>query len=174
MSVTAAWALLSSLQARITRAPLLARSSAVALPIPVFAPGSKPAQMSIISVQLVSRTPVCGVWTVSALAELSLLRCVTRLKYFYGKPKFTESVLNRLMIKMKTCNCLRTINKCTKTETRTSHDHRLPVQFGCTFTFRQLQHRHAQQQVKPHESSANKQKGKHIQKNRAITALNAC
>lgn len=71
-------------------------------------------------------------------------------------------------------NCLRTITKRPKTETRTSHDHRLPVQFGCTFTFWQLQHRHAQKQVKPHESSANKKNGKHIQKNKAITAIIAC
>lgn len=49
MCVTAAWARPSSLQARTTRAPLLARSSAVALPIPVFAPAVKPTQKSILS-----------------------------------------------------------------------------------------------------------------------------
>lgn len=103
MSVTAAWALLSSLQARITRAPLLARSSAVALPIPVFAPGNKPAQMSIISIQLLI-TNAC-VWRVnlSALARVLLLRCVTRLNVFTKSVKSTKSVLKRLMIKMKTC-----------------------------------------------------------------------
>jgi len=67
-------------------------------------------------------------------------------------------------------NCLRTINARPKTETRTSHDHRIPVQFGCTFTFWESQHRHAEQQVKADESSANKQDGKHVRKNRAGTS----
>lgn len=43
------------------------------------------------------------------------------------------------------------------------------MQFGCTFAFWQFKHRRAQQQVKPYESSANKQNGKHIQTIRAIT-----
>lgn len=38
MSATAAWALLRFRQARITLAPLLAKCSAVALPMPVFPP----------------------------------------------------------------------------------------------------------------------------------------
>lgn len=38
MSLMAAWALLRFRQARITLAPLLARCSAVALPMPLFPP----------------------------------------------------------------------------------------------------------------------------------------
>ncbi len=54
----------------------------------------------------------------------------------------------------------------------TSHDHGLPVQSGRTSTFWQVQHRHAQQQVKHDESSADEQNGKHyIQTIRAITAI---
>lgn len=42
MSVMAAWALFRFRQARITLAPLLAKCSAVALPMPVFPPGETP------------------------------------------------------------------------------------------------------------------------------------
>lgn len=42
------------------------------------------------------------------------------------------------------------------------------MQFCCAFAFWQFKHRHPQQQVKPYESSANKQNGKHIQTIRAI------
>lgn len=70
MSVMAAWALFRFRQARITLAPLLAKCSAVALPMPVLPPGEETPQSQNSRVALLRHSRLRARRTCDVLAQV--------------------------------------------------------------------------------------------------------